>query len=176
MAYDPKTSLVPGARLTEKQEAFAVEFVANRGNGTQAAIVAGFASPAADAMRILTKPHVAQRIRQLSAHKALESVPAALAVLSEIMLDPEQMAKDRVAAAKEILGCAGVVEVKDQKQLGPTMALQVNVNSGDKSGQAQALIKEIWTSRKARDEAKSLSDMSGQDGGHDAGDVIALQD
>ncbi|MEI5991430.1 hypothetical protein A5881_002965 [Enterococcus termitis] len=77
------------AKLTEKQRAFAEEYVLNFGNGTQAAIKAGYSKKTARviAKENLTKPNIQEYIKKITAQANQErimSVEEALSISAAI--------------------------------------------------------------------------------------------
>lgn len=75
------------AKLTIKQKAFCEEYVANFGNGTQAAIKAGYSKAAETAYENLRKPHIKEYIKSLSERvnkERIMSVEEALAISTSI--------------------------------------------------------------------------------------------
>ena len=110
MANDVTT----GRPLTPLQARFAVEYVANGGNGSKAALAAGYSdvSPGSEAYRLAHLPHVqaaiaAETLKQFGRH-----APAAVDVLAEIMIDSDQPGGVRVKAAGMILDRAGFTPPK----------------------------------------------------------------
>lgn len=71
------------AKLTRKQELFATEYVRLKGNGTQAAIAAGYSEKAASVIAIenLRKPNIKNRIQELTKEADAEKVADAKEVL-----------------------------------------------------------------------------------------------
>lgn len=86
-------------------------FVANGGNGAEAARSAGYAENSCrqEAYRLIRKPDVQKMIRQ-EQRRVLggQLATSALATLGQIMLDPTAPAGARVDAAKTILDRAGI--------------------------------------------------------------------
>ena len=95
--------------LTEMQEAFSVNYAANGGKGSRAAIDAGYAkgSAAVLASRMLRDPKVCAAILQLSQMQQAVDVPAAQGVIRKLM---ERSKSDyvRLEAAKDVLTRAGI--------------------------------------------------------------------
>ena len=103
--------------LTQQQADFAVNFVANGGNGAEAARDAGYAEAHArvSAYRLVRLPHVqdairAEQRRQLNGDMATK----ALSVLKGILEDDEAPYGARVDAAKTILDRAGIIAPKSR--------------------------------------------------------------
>lgn len=71
------------AKLTRKQELFATEYVRLKGNGTQAAIAAGYSEKTARSIAVenLAKPNIKKRIQELSQKADAEKVADAQEVL-----------------------------------------------------------------------------------------------
>lgn len=104
------------ADLRPQQMIFVTEYIKNGGNATHAAIAAGYKEKAAHVQgsRMLKDAKVQQYLnkseqnlnrdlRQIFAEDAVK----AYEVLKEIMLRPDAMDKDRIAAAKDILDRGG---------------------------------------------------------------------
>ncbi|WP_340011780.1 terminase small subunit [Paenibacillus sp. FSL H7-0690] len=100
---------------------FVTEYLKNGNNATQAAISAGYSEKTAysQGSRLLksvevqqylnkTEQNLNRDLRQIFAEDAVE----AYKVLKEIMLKPEAMDKDRIAAAKDILDRGGYKPVE----------------------------------------------------------------
>lgn len=81
------TALTPDRELTEMQEAFAVNFATNGGNGKQAAIEAGYSetSAAVLAHRMIRNPLVAKRIQEELSLVVASNVPLALQTQRELI-------------------------------------------------------------------------------------------
>ena len=71
------------AKLSKKQELFAVEYVRLKGNGTQAAIAAGYSEKTAAtiAKENIRKPHIKKRIEELTKKADAEKIADAKEVL-----------------------------------------------------------------------------------------------
>ena len=108
------------AELRPQIMIFVTEFIKS-GNATQAAIAAGYSEKTAysQGSRLLkndevqqylnkTKQNLNRDLRQIFAEDAVE----AYKVLKDIMLDPDAMDKDRIAAAKDILDRGGYKPVE----------------------------------------------------------------
>jgi phage terminase small subunit len=100
---------------------FVTEYLKNGNNATQAAIAAGYSEKTAysQGSRLLksvevqqylnkTEQNLNRDLRQIFAEDAVE----AYKVLKEIMLKPDAMDKDRIAAAKDILDRGGYKPVE----------------------------------------------------------------
>lgn len=103
-------------KMTEPQERFAVAYVANGGNATQAAKVAGFSLKSARQIgsHLLDKPHVQSAIRN-EQRRTLEGrlSSKALMVLEAILDDATAPVGARVDAAKTVLDRGGLIARKD---------------------------------------------------------------
>lgn len=95
---------------TDLQEAFALHFVMNGGNGADAVRKAGFNTkhPHSIAHQLLNKRHVQEAIRQ-EQFKRLNGGLASLALstLESVMIDPEAPAGAKVQAAVAVLERGG---------------------------------------------------------------------
>jgi phage terminase small subunit len=104
------------ADLRPQMMIFVTEYLKNGNNATQAAIAAGYSEKTAysQGSRLLksvevqqylnkTEQNLNRDLRQIFAEDAVE----AYKVLKEIMLKPDAMDKDRIAAAKDILDRGG---------------------------------------------------------------------
>lgn len=71
------------AKLTRKQELFATEYVRLKGNGTQAAIAAGYSEKTARSIAVenLAKPNIKKRIEELTKKADAEKIADAKEVL-----------------------------------------------------------------------------------------------
>lgn len=76
------------AVLTDKEKAFVQAYVANGGNGRKAAREAGYTAKYAhqEAWRLLKRPNVVDAILDETSRAFAEDVPAARAVLRDLML------------------------------------------------------------------------------------------
>jgi len=100
---------------TENQAAFAVAYVANGGNGTEAAKAAGYSPQTArqQAASLLNKPHVRDAIHAEQARTmGTELASAAVGRLRQIINDQSAHPKIVLDAAKTILDRAGHVAPK----------------------------------------------------------------
>ena len=131
--------------MTEQQEAFAVAYVCNGGNATQAATDAGYSHPDVMGCRQLQKPHVAARLKQLVALDLTSRLGEFVAALAEIALDGSVEPADRIKALNSLIDRGGLAVAKSQAS---PIAVQVNVNTTGQ--QAQSLIKDIWSKRSER--------------------------
>jgi hypothetical protein len=139
--------------LNSAQELFCVTYVTNGGNATDAAIVAGYANPDVQGPRNLTKPHIGARIRQLVALDITSQLGQLVAIALEIAHNPMTPPRERLQAIFGLLDRGGLAVPKGSGG-GPSVAVQVNVNAT--ANDAQAAIKEIWTSREARNKALAM--------------------
>jgi hypothetical protein len=96
-------------RLTDAQRRFVVEVVHNGGNGTQAAIAAGYSKPAQSASQLRSLPHVQAAIHEERCRViGGELANVALGVFREIMADTENApAMARLRAAERVMEMAG---------------------------------------------------------------------
>lgn len=90
-------------KLTPKQQIFCEEYVANGGNGTKAAIKAGYSKKTAYAManENLKKPDIKEYIEQLTRpakNRRIASAQELLETLTEIMANPEESTNNRLKA------------------------------------------------------------------------------
>ena len=95
-------------QLTEKQEAFAVAYVTNGGNATQAAKDAGYSDDAARVLgpRNLRNPLIQQRIYQLAVEEIAVSVPQALGTMRKLLGARSEFV--RFNAASDLLNRGGL--------------------------------------------------------------------
>lgn len=101
--------------LLDQQRLFAESYVRGWGNGTQAAIEAGYSPVSArqTASRLLHTPHVQDAIRRAQAHALKGRLASkALGVLEKILDDDNAPAGVRVDAAKTVLDRAGICAVR----------------------------------------------------------------
>lgn len=135
--------------LTIQQKAFVGEYVRNGGNGTQAAIVAGYSERTADvqASRLLTKPKIREAVNKDTVELAERSAPMALQTLVGVLEDPTASNRDKIIAAREILD-RGPLRKKDGRMVG------INLNVGPVS--ASKLLRELEEKRKKRLAKKEL--------------------
>lgn len=100
--------------LTEQQQRFVAEFVANGGNGKQACVSAGYAAKSAhqEAYRLLRKPHVLDAVRKEQARVLGTMSAKALHVLDQLLGDTEISPAVRLDAAKTVLDRAGYVSAR----------------------------------------------------------------
>ena len=100
---------------TELQQRFAVEYVTNGGNASEAARVAGYSAKTAGQMgfKLMGNPHVQDAIRD-EQRRLLNGDMAtkALGVLRSIMENEDAPAGARVDAAKTVLDRAGLVAIR----------------------------------------------------------------
>lgn len=106
--------------LNPKQLIFVQEYL-RCGNGTHAAIAAGYSENSAEsqASRMLKNAKVRQYLDKKEANldkdlreMFVDEAVNAFGVLKEIMMKPEAMDKDRIAAAKDLLDRAGYKPVE----------------------------------------------------------------
>jgi phage terminase small subunit len=96
--------------LTEMQAAFAMAFVTNGGNGTQAAIEAGYSKDSArqQAHALVSKPHVQKAIQAEQRRTLARLANKSIVVLEGFLDDANAPAGVRLDAAKTILDRAGL--------------------------------------------------------------------
>jgi phage terminase small subunit len=125
--------------LSAQQEAFCQSYVTCR-NGAAAARAAGYSELAAkeQASRLLTRPQVQERLRELVRERLDHLQPLALAVLEDMMLDPSAPHRDRRAAAEAIL---------ERGYLKRVSRTETDVRH---SFSAAGVIAEVWKARQAR--------------------------
>jgi phage terminase small subunit len=103
--------------LTDQQADFAVNFVANGGNGAEAARDAGYAEANARsaAYKLVRMPHVQDAIRKEQRRQlGGEMATKALSVLKGILDDDEAPYGAKVDAARTILDRAGLIAPKSR--------------------------------------------------------------
>ena len=100
------------ANLSEKQEAFVIEYISNGGNGTQAAIHAGYAedSAANSASRMLKHKHVLDRLHVLMGQEFGKHTPSMLHSMLQLARGARSE-KVRHDSIKDILDRAGLSAV-----------------------------------------------------------------
>ena len=93
------------ATPTEQQIKFVDAYLANGGNGTQAALAAGYAASCAHvkASKLLRLSHVQEAFRGRLMAQVESHAPLAVGVLAEVAANPEAKDRDRIAAATAIL-------------------------------------------------------------------------
>lgn len=133
--------------LTERQRQFVIEYCVH-GNAAEAARNAGYSVQVArqSAHKLLLKPHIALEIRRHAATMVDAHLPNAVATLAQLMNDCAVEPRDRIRAAEVLLK-----HVRPAN--GASLAVQVNV--GTQSDGAQAIIQEIWSSRRASDQSEA---------------------
>lgn len=99
--------------LTVKQEAFAVEYVANGGNATQAAIAAGYAEASAhvEGNRALKNDAIIQAVTQLTVRRLGSALPAALAKVVKLSSSAKSE-RVQLEASQDLLNRAGILAPK----------------------------------------------------------------
>lgn len=130
--------------MSERRREFARQFVLNGGNGTKAAVMAGYseADPSKAARRALLDAKVIAEIKRLSTINIGAWLPMAIGVLIELMADPTTPHDTRRKCAVDLLDRAGMAA--------PKGGVQVNVGVQVNGNEANALIGSIWDARKAR--------------------------
>lgn len=137
-------SVVGAGALSAMERIFCDTFVANGGNGMEAAIAAG-ADPdkaAVQACRWLCRKRVADYLTNLAARFAHTALPIAIRTLIEIASDKDALRKDRIKAAVSLLEHGGMAA--------PKGGVQVNVGVAVNGQQAQQLIAEVWDAKTQR--------------------------
>jgi len=111
-------------KLTDKQEAFALAYAANGGNGTQAAVAAGYSEKSAhvEQNRLLKLTHVQQRIKDHCSDQFVHHAPMAIATLAELARS-SRSALVRYNAAKDIADRAGFKPPEKVLELSGTIDL-----------------------------------------------------
>jgi hypothetical protein len=130
--------------MSARRREFARFFVESGGNGTKAAVLAGYSvsDPAKAASRALLDVKVVEEIKRLSTVNIGAWLPLAIRVLIDIMSDPTTPARDRISAANSLLDRAGMAA--------PKGGVQVNVGVQVNGNEVQALIGSIWSAKEAR--------------------------
>jgi hypothetical protein len=107
MTEFPGATAVPD--LTPQQLAFAAEYVRNGGDGTAAAIKAGYSTTSAPqrAWELRNKPHVAEAIHREQRRAFTELASISLAQARMMLEDPKTPAGARVELIKTTLDRAG---------------------------------------------------------------------
>jgi phage terminase small subunit len=126
--------------LSPKQAAFAAAYVRLGGHGERAAIEAGYPPKSArvKASQLLRLPKVQAEVRAQAFAQVDKLAPKALAVLVEIIEDPNAAPRDRARAAEAILDRGFLHKVSRQE-----VAVEHKVNPTD-------IIAEVWAKRDAR--------------------------
>jgi hypothetical protein len=117
------------ARLTEKQEAFAVAYVTNGGNATAAAKDAGYSEDAARVLgpRNLRNPLILQRIYDLTVQQIAASAPAALGTMGKLLNARSEFV--RFNAAADLLNRAGFKPVeRHQMQVDGELTVTIDLS------------------------------------------------
>ena len=136
---------------------FVTEYIKNGGNGTQAAIAAGYSEKSAysQASRLLKSDEVKQYLNntQQSINKDLrmmfaEDAVKAYNVLLEIMHDPAAPPKDRLVAARDLLDRAGykpidkmVADVQGEVNHTHEYNIEQTITTDPESAE---LLKQLW--------------------------------
>ena len=111
--------------LTPKEQAFAEHLVTNGGNGTKAAIAAGYSAKGAHvtASRLKRNPKVLKYLREMSQEMIDGAAPEAISTIRKLLKNKSGYV--RLEAARDILDRAGV----GNQKTGPAPAgLVVNIN------------------------------------------------
>jgi len=145
------------AQLSEQQREFAIAYVANGGNGTAAAVAAGYSEHSARsaAYKLTRLPQVETAIRA-EQRRVLGGRLAnkALAVLEAILSDENAPFGARVDAAKTLLDRGGVVAPKpgDEKDLADKPISRMT------EGELIELIQRLEAERAPEQGAESVTD------------------
>ncbi len=94
--------IVGSKGLTTKQRRFVVEYVANGGQQTAAATVAGYAEPRVDAYGLLRLAHVVAAIYAAQDMALLRLANQSIRVLGAILDSATTETKDKIAATKAV--------------------------------------------------------------------------
>lgn len=132
--------------LTDQQDAFAREYVANGGNARDAAREAGYANPETQAYKVLLNRKVAERIRQICALDLTARLPELLFH----MLDLATNGTDegiKFKALSYLIDRGGLALPKGGV---PTVAVQVNMGKESKAKEVQSVISSIMSGRAAK--------------------------
>jgi phage terminase small subunit len=126
--------------LSPKQKAFAAAYVRLGGHGERAAIEAGFAPKSArvKASQLLRLPKVQAEVRAQAFSQVDKLAPKALAVLVEIIEDPNAAPRDRTRAAEAILDRGFLHKVSRQE-----VEVEHRVSPAE-------IIAEVWARRDER--------------------------
>jgi hypothetical protein len=100
--------------LTAQQAEFAREWVRNAGNGSKAAIAAGYSAESAPqrAHELRNKPHVQEAIQKEMRRAFTDLAAIALDQARMLLLDPKTPASARVDLIKSVCDRAGLVAPK----------------------------------------------------------------
>jgi len=97
------------ANLTERQNQFCRYYLANGGNATDAARVAGYATPEADGWKLKGNPRIVAAIQRHNLREVQTRLAGlALGTLRDVMLDPNAPAPARVKAATYLVDLSGL--------------------------------------------------------------------
>ncbi|WP_348624265.1 terminase small subunit [Paenibacillus peoriae] len=145
------------AELRPKIMLFVTEYIKNGGNGTAAAIAAGYSEKSAysQASRLLKSVEVQQYLNntQQSINKDLrmmfaEDAVKAYEVMKEIMNDPAVQPKDRLVAARDLLDRAGykpvdkmVADVQGEVNHNHEYTVEQTITTDPDSAE---LLKQLW--------------------------------
>ncbi len=138
------------APMTEKQQAFALEYASNGGNATAAAKTAGYSEVSAHELgrQLLEKPHVREAIHGELMKLKYRSGVVGLSALVNIAQDEKSPPAARVSAARALVEHAGLLEsAKGRKDDTP--------DSEEKSGKIidyQSVLRGIADSQKHHSE------------------------
>lgn len=111
-----------GHRITPQQKAFARAFVLESGNATEAAKIAGYASPQTSGSKLMVHPGVMAEVKRLSVFNIEAELPQLIARGIEIAKDPKT---PKELAVRTIFGLMDRVGLRPKS--GPLV--QINDNS-----------------------------------------------
>lgn len=137
-------SVSGAASLSAMERIFCDTFVANGGNGTDAAIAAGYAEGSAHVTgcRLLCRKRVADHLVAMSQRFVHAALPVAIRTLIEAASDDKALWKDRIKAAVSLLEHGGMAA--------PKGGVHVNVGVAVDGAKAQQLISSVWSARAER--------------------------
>ena len=95
-------AIIGSKGTTVKQAAFALEYVANAGDQTAAAHVAGYAEPRVEAYKLMALPHVVAAIYAAQDMALMRLGNKSITVLGAILNDKTAETKDKIAATKAV--------------------------------------------------------------------------
>jgi len=137
--------------LTEQQERFCNAYVVNGGNGSAAAVAAGYShkSRAAAAKQVLKLVHVQSRIKELTLESMVHMTPKLLKHMAKLATQAKSE-QVRFAAMKDLLDRTGT-RVREE----PTTHAR-DVSLDDLIQRAQDLTKELSSTHMDEDDGDSI--------------------
>ena len=137
--------------LTEQQERFCNAYVVNGGNGSAAAVAAGYShkSRAAASKQVLKLIHVQSRIKELTLESMVHMTPKLLKHMAKLATQAKSE-QVRFAAMKDLLDRTGTRVQEDVATQGKDVSLDELVQ------RAQALTKELSVGGGDDDEPDSI--------------------